>query len=236
MAEHHALGFAGRARGVQNRGEVVGLHFVGGPIPDGLSIGLARLLNQLTQPANVAAADFFATRVVRKIPDARRQAGHGRQLLRLLRSGHDDQICAAVLDLIRDLRSGQRGMDRHVNRAGQVNRHVQDDPLVAIVRDLHHPIAGLHTQLHQRRCGVPRVLGNLIPTAADRLVAAAPRQRGLVAVLRHAALKHCDESIIQQVVDHEQVPSPYYVRTERTRQMWGASGRTPKIPSPESRW
>ena len=50
----------------------------------------------------------------------------------LLGPGDDDDPGAAVANLLGDLRAGQRVVHRDVHAAGQMDRQIADDPLVAV--------------------------------------------------------------------------------------------------------
>ncbi len=61
----------------------------------------------------------------------------------MLTARHKHQPRAAIGNLLSDLLPRQRDLDRHVHCAGQVNRQVGDDPLLAIFGNVGHTVAGL---------------------------------------------------------------------------------------------
>jgi hypothetical protein len=50
-----------------------------------------------------------------------------------------------------------------VNRLGELNRQVADDPLVAIFRELNHTVAGRHAGAHQAERRAANFAGQLVP-------------------------------------------------------------------------
>ena len=96
---------------------------------------------------------------------------------------------ARVGDLLGDLFAGERDVDRHVDRAGQVQREVGDDPLVAIFGDVGDAVAGLDAGGLNRGRELRRVVGHFAPRAPLQLAAANEAERWLVARERDGAGK-----------------------------------------------
>ncbi len=114
-------------------------------------------------------------------------------------------------------------MYRHVDAAGDLNRQIENDPLVTVLGDLDHAIAGLDAQAGQGGRHPPRIGGNLIPGINDPLIADFDMQRRLIAVGRHAAAIHGDDRIIQLVNGHGQLGA-------RKEKSGGRGGKNPPQP------
>ena len=157
MAEHHALRFARRARGVKNRCQIV----QGGKCEIGRA---GRVGSDRGQMPHRLAGNRFGNRLERqKLQTGGQFARHGGQLLGLLRAGNDHEPGSAVANLLRNLRSGERIVHGDVNAAGQVDRQVAQDPLVAIFAGQQQAVAGREADGAEPSRHPPHVGENLVP-------------------------------------------------------------------------
>ena len=100
------------------------------------------------------------------------------EFLALVGTRHQDHTGLAVINLPGDLWSGQGGVNRDVDRLGQLNGQIADNPFVAIFRDLNDSIAGTHTGLHEDRRGFAHVVSQFVPGDRDELSVLFDPQRG----------------------------------------------------------
>ena len=90
--------------------------------------------------------DRFRHRIERQeLQAVGQQIGGSGQLFGLFGPGNDHDPRPAVANLLGDLRSGERVVNRHMDAAGKMNGQIADDPLVAILADQQQPIAGPQT-------------------------------------------------------------------------------------------
>ena len=169
VAEHHAARAAGRAGGVENRGEGLG---AGGWGLGGRRCGLAQRW-------------FVAAIALLVVDEENRASGNAvRKLRQQVLARNEHQPCAAIGDLRGDLLAGERDVDRHVDGAGQVQRQVGDDPLVAVLGNVGDAVAGLDAGRLNRRGECGRVVGHLLPSAPVQLAVPDEAEGPLVAAAR----------------------------------------------------
>ena len=116
-----------------------------------------------------------------------------RNFVELIRSGNDNDRRIAVADLKSDLFAGQRGMHRHVNRAGRLNCEVENEPFVTVLCHLDDVVARLNAKIRQYRCRASHVAGQFFPGDADKLVATSKQYRVVGSAARDPASKQIDE-------------------------------------------
>ena len=164
VGERHALGGAGRARGVDDRRQVVGRH-LGAPLLDlsgRLRPGGLAELHELVQrvhgaPALAGDGDLAGSRraagVVRRVDDDRRpQARQGladlRQLRRVFQDDH--RRSGMAKDGLEDVRRRVRRA-RHVDGAEEVDGETAHQPLRAVVADERDELAAAQADLPRER-------------------------------------------------------------------------------------
>ncbi len=149
VREHHALGLAGGAGGVDDRAELAGEHLRGAHAVGG-DFGAARGSDQrfVTQAlgGHVGAAigddDVLELRQLRAA---------GQKLFQLLRAGHDDHARAGMLEDVGHAVRRLVEINGNGDAAGAVDGEIGGVPLGAIGGEEGYGIAGLDTQLDQRR-------------------------------------------------------------------------------------
>src|SRR5262249_48674446 len=86
---------------------------------------------------------------------------------------------------------------RNVYAARQVYRQIRDDPLVAIFRNLHDPVARPHSTASQSGGGAADVAGQFAPGTRNIPAVGFDANRGPFAAAPYAGLKQGDDCVSQ---------------------------------------
>jgi len=147
VRQHDALGEAGGARGVDDRGQTVRGHRRQLQVPgrEGASVGIVgsgqggqgrfRPTMRLEQRREVAQAGGRLDRGHLLAID-----GVGRRV------GQEEHPAAAVADDVLDLGAGEVGQDRHDDRAARDRRQIDHGPVRAVAAHQSHAVAGADLQ------------------------------------------------------------------------------------------
>ncbi len=133
VGESDALGLAGGAGGVDERGQVMGLDGTDEGIEDGIAPGAVGIgiVKQLAHGDGALGSG-------RIHHDDVLQLGLGAdrvQLVELLASGDDGNAAAGVAHQLRDLLAGEGGVDGHIGGADGQSGKIGDRPLPAVLAD-----------------------------------------------------------------------------------------------------
>ena len=164
VGEHDALGVAGGARGVDDRGQVVGPRPQRVIPPRGPAHGL--LPAEMHQLAD--GDDIRRIQVVVEpddVAEARQVGADLADLLELPGVRHAEDRDPRVAQQELDLPGGKRRVDRHVDAPRREGRKVGVRPLRPVLRQDAHPVAGLQVELEQPETRRPDAIGHL--AAAD---------------------------------------------------------------------
>ena len=139
VRQHHAFGVARRARGIDDRGEVLGPDGEG-PDPPRCEVDRACLavLLERRERHHVGAGEIG---VKTDHPFERGQlAPDGRDLGVLGRRGDEDGPGTRVLEQVVNLPGGEGRIDRHVDREGGEGGEIGQGPLGPVFREDGHPV------------------------------------------------------------------------------------------------
>ena len=158
MGQHHSLGCAGRARGVDHRDQVPG------PRPPGF--GEEVVHGGVVAPGKEVFPRYRPVPARRPVED---DDVHGVVqarsrfpcLFELLRVRHEDQRRAAVAEDVRDLGRGEGAVDRHIDRTRADAGPVGQRPLHTVLRQDRHAISAPDSRPGQRRRTAPRLVPDL---------------------------------------------------------------------------
>ncbi len=200
VREHHALGVARRARGVNDGGDVLRAQ-APGPLlvlTRQRRVGAdarATLLHDRLQGVHGRAAGRGSGDPLR-----RRDHDHGREVGQLRRQpeqlgeldvvGHHHDLDAGVAEDELGLRRGQRRVDGNVDGAGGQDRKVGNGPFRAALADQPHAVAALDAEPAQTEAQGPDLLHELAGRKLPEAVGlAAPDEHGPVEPLRQEERK-----------------------------------------------
>ncbi len=96
---------------------------------------------------------------------------------------------AAVENLLGDLFTGERDMDRHMDHTRQVHCQVRDDPLVAIFRNVSDAVARVNSRRVDHARQKLGFVGHFMPSAPMQLARANVAECGLAAACRDGRSK-----------------------------------------------
>ncbi|GBD42535.1 hypothetical protein HRbin39_01929 [bacterium HR39] len=185
VAEHHSLGPAAGARGVDEAGEIVRP----GPLRE---VHLRRRLplGQRLLPAHLA-------HVARRLVVAAVHAHHHAHPAHLLEGrvqageelgrGHDRRLRLAVLQQIGEIGRPVGGVGGHRHGPGAHDGEIGDAPLGAVLREQQHPLSGRDPRRGEKARKERRLAVHLrIGPGAPRVFALRQEQRGVAAPLTRA--------------------------------------------------
>jgi hypothetical protein len=192
VRQHHALGVAGGAGGVDDGGQVIGTD-----PPDALPE------TRTGVPGGAGSEDLLEGQSARRrrpldlhhVLEAGAVAAHADQHRRVFGAVRHNHAAAGVAHLKRDLGGGEGGVHGHVHGAQIQHREVHHVPLRAVLRHQHHPVAPLHTEPREALGQGRRVLKQLAGREPPHLAGAV---EGTVAVLlhRHVAPEDFDDGAL----------------------------------------
>ena len=159
---HHALGRAGRARGVHDGGQVVGrAHRLASQ---------GRGLGDDVLPARVA---LLRVGLGQRVVDAGQPLGDARLHAQpAVELADEQQLGLAVLEDLADGAGGQRRVQRHRDRAGHPDGVVGHHPVRRVLRQHGHLVAGADALRLQVGGHAARLVDHLLPRVVHGLAAA----------------------------------------------------------------
>ncbi len=168
VGEHHPLGRARGAAGIDEGREVVRLHGAGARL-ELRGVGAGPLLDQLVEGDHPGVARRPLDE--HEVADVRQLVDVGEEPFQVGGGLGDHHLGAAVARDIGRLVRQQRGVDRHQHGPRAERREVDRRPVRAVLRHQGHPVAVLDPELQERLRQPPDAVHQL--RGGDRLVGAA---------------------------------------------------------------
>lgn len=145
VAQHHTLGFACCAAGVDQGGDLFGIDLIAALLypRQPVFLGVAEQLLPRHDLVSVAVFGAFHADDVLKVGEALLCA-KGADLFQLCLAGKQEQTGFAVVEDVRDIFGGAGGINRHADRAKREDRHIRKHPLWAIFAEQADHLLGLY--------------------------------------------------------------------------------------------